>query len=177
ITAITDALVARARKEDQVHVFLGDMNIEQPDDDIMQALQDSGMTVPEYGPTNMAGTKWFDQMAFTERGKATRKTRLLRHGKFDWRHAVFGPHPNEEAPPLTQEDIDNGISRLTLEENLNHYEQIVQRIRIDHDKEPYVNWPNAYRKWTTFEMSDHLPIWMELEIDYSDDYLRAFTNP
>ena len=25
-------------------------------------------------------------------------------------------------------------------------------------------------------MSDHLPIWIELEVDYSDDYLRRFTG-
>jgi hypothetical protein len=25
--------------------------------------------------------------------------------------------------------------------------------------------------WRTFQMSDHLPMWVELKIDYSDDYL------
>ncbi len=43
-------------------------------------------------------------MAFTEKGKAGRKTRLLRHGKFDWRHAVFGPPPKDDAPELTAKD-------------------------------------------------------------------------
>jgi hypothetical protein len=26
----------------------------------------------------------------------------------------------------------------------------------------------------THQMSDHLPIWVDLEIDYSDDYLKRF---
>lgn len=174
ISAIAKSLVNRAKSEDQVHIFLGDMNIENSDDDIMKALKGSGLTVPAFGPTNMSGNRWFDQMAFTEKGKAVQKTRLLRHGKFDWRHAVFGPHPHEDAPPLSQDDIAKGKSRLTLEDYLNHYEEKVQENRKKHGKDPYVNWPNSYRRWTTFEMSDHLPIWMELEIDYSDDYLRRY---
>jgi len=104
VKAISKALVGRSEKEDQVHIFLGDMNIERKDGIIMKALKDSGLTVPEFGPTNMKGNMWFDQIAFTVKGKATRKTRLLRHGKFDWRHAVFGPHPYEDIVPFTDSE-------------------------------------------------------------------------
>ena len=174
IKSIADILVKRAKKEDQVHIFLGDMNIEKKDDKIMQALKDSKLTVPDFGPTNMNGKRWFDQMAFTEKGKAGNKTRLLRHGTFDWRHAVFGPHPRTEAPPLSAVDIANGKYRPSSTEILNHYEKKVEKIREKHNKTPYVNWSKSYKNWTTYEMSDHLPIWMELEIDYSDDYLRRY---
>jgi len=174
IEAIANTLVKRAKTEDQVHIFLGDMNIEKKNDEVMQALHNSKMTVPDFGPTNLTGNKWFDQMAFTEKGKAGRKTRLLRHGKFDWRHAVFGPHPKENAPELTTEDKANGKKRLTATAILKHYEKIVKTIRKKHGKNPYADWPKSYKNWTTFEMSDHLPIWMELEIDYSDDYLRRY---
>jgi hypothetical protein len=50
----------------------------------------------------------------------------------------------------------------------------VEKIRKAHGKAPYADWSKSYKNWTTFEMSDHLPIWMELEIDYSDDYLRRY---
>ncbi len=174
IEAIADILVKRSKSEDQVHIFLGDMNIGRKDDEVMKALKDSKLTVPDFGLTNLAGTKWFDQMAFTTDGKADRKTRLLRHGTFDWRHSIFGSHPQHSPPPLTAEDIRMGKSRLTTGEFLDHYELIVEKIREEHGKAPYVNWAKSYKNWTTFEMSDHLPIWMELEIDYSDDYLRRF---
>ncbi|MDO5970295.1 endonuclease/exonuclease/phosphatase family protein [Flavivirga aquimarina] len=176
IKAVADVLVKRAKSEDQVHIFLGDMNIEEKDDVVMQALKESKLTVPEFGFTNMGGDRWFDQIAFTEKGKAGRKTRLLRHGKFDWRHAVFGPHPNpqEKAPKLTEADNKKGKKRLTKDEILNHYEKIVEQVRKKHDKKPYKDWAKSYSTWTTHEMSDHLPIWMELEIDYSDDYLRRY---
>ncbi len=174
ISAIAEALVKRAKSEDQVHVFLGDMNIEKKDGEVMQALKSSKLVVPDFGPTNMSGTRWFDQMAFTQHGKASRKTRLLRHGSFDWRHAVLGPHPKDAPPPLTAKDLAAGKSRPTAKEILKHYEKIVKKIRADHGKDPYANWAKSYKNWTTYEMSDHLPIWMELEVDYSDDYLRRF---
>ena len=150
------------------------MKIDKNDDEVMKALKESKLTVPDFGPTNMGGNRWFDQMAFTEKGKAGRKTRLLRHGKFDWRHAVFGPHPKDDAPKLTAEDKADGKSRPTAAAILKHYERKVEKIRKDHGKAPYADWSKAYKNWTTFEMSDHLPIWMELEIDYSDDFLRRY---
>ncbi len=174
IKEVADILVKRAKSEDQVHIFLGDMNIEKEDDEVMQALKDSELTVPDFGPTNMGGNRWFDQMAFTEKGKAKRKTRLLRHGSFDWRHAVFGPHPKNAAPELSTQDKEEGKERLSLETILEHYKEKVEKIREGHGKAPYADWSKSYKTWTTHEMSDHLPIWMELEIDYSDDYLRRY---
>lgn len=174
IKSISKALVARSKKEDQVHIFLGDMNVERKDGVVMKALQDSGLTVPEFGPTNMKGDMWFDQIAFTVKGKATRKTRLLRHGKFDWRHAVFGPHPSEDAVSFTDSEKKLGMSRLDLKANLDHYEAKVNAMRKAYKKDPYKDFSKSYRTWTTHEMSDHLPIWIELETDYSDDYLRKY---
>jgi len=174
IGAIAKSLVKRSKEEDQVHVFLGDMNIEKKDGIVMEALKSSGLTVPDFGPTNMTGTKYFDHITFTQNGKARRKTRLLRHGKFDWRHSVYGPHPSEDASPLTVDDNKLGLRRLSLDDNLKHYENIVIQIRKDNKKDPYKDWSKKYKGWTTYEMSDHLPIWVELEVDYSDDYLRKY---
>lgn len=177
IKAIANSLVKRAKKEDQVHIFLGDMNIEKKNDEIMKALKSTKMVVPEFGPTNMKGDMWYDQMAFTQKGKAGNKTRLLRHGKFDWRHAVFGPHPNPDgfpALPLTDKDGLDGKNRLSKQALLDHYKPIVNQLRVDYGKEPYADFSKSYKGWSTYEMSDHLPIWMELEIDYSDEYLRKY---
>jgi len=29
-----------------------------------------------------------------------------------------------------------------------------------------------YTEWRTFQMSDHLPLWVELKIDFSNEYLN-----
>ena len=30
----------------------------------------------------------------------------------------------------------------------------------------------SYEQWRTHQMSDHLPLWVEARIDYSDEYLE-----
>lgn len=175
VRAITDALVARAKREDQVFIFLGDMNIDDPEGEVMTALRESAMEVPAFPPTNMKGDRYYDQMAFTVKGKSTNKTRLLRAGAFDWRNAVYGPaQPVDPAAP----GDPALVGRLTDAEQVAHYEGIVTRHRAAHGKDPYADFSRSHATWMTHEMSDHLPIWMELETDYSDAYLtRYLTTP
>ena len=143
-------LTARAKKEGEVYVLLGDMNIESSEDETMAALKDAGMFVPDFGATNLGGDKLFDHIAFSGEGT---ETRLLRKGKFDWRGTVFRP------------------------EDVAAYEQIAMDIRSKPDTgKPYANWPSSYPGWTTHEMSDHLPIWIEIEVDYSDEYLAGIKS-
>lgn len=172
VTAITKALLKRAKKEDQVFVFLGDMNIEGHNDEVWQALVASGMEVPDFGPTNMKGDKFYDQIAYTVDGAVSRKTRLLRNGLFDWRNSVFGP--TQEIDPSIPDDPEF-VTRITDEEHLRHYAPINAVMRTKYGKEPYSDFASQYASnFMTFEMSDHLPIWVELEVDYSNEYLTRF---
>jgi len=184
IRAITTELLARARDEDEVFFFVGDMNIEQRDDEIHAALHGSGMEVPDFGPTNLSGTKYFDHIAFTVHGKAERKTRPIRSGTFDWRAAVFGPAPPALQPAPGPYGFDPGlmpvpvdppgIERVDDATNIARYEPLIQGHRQRQGRAPYTNFQGDYQAKTTYEMSDHLPIWVEAEVDYSDDYLRQF---
>ncbi len=172
ITAITKALLKRAKKEDQVFIFLGDMNIESHDDEVWDALENSGMEVPDFGATNMKGDKFYDQIAYTVKGASTRKTRRIRHGVFDWRNSVFGPA--QERDPTAPDDPEF-VTRISDAEHLAHYKPINDAVRTDFGKEPYADFSSQYASnFMTFEMSDHLPIWVELEVDYSDEYLNRF---
>jgi hypothetical protein len=135
---------AGPQETDEVYVLIGDMNIEARDDAIMASLTDQGFTVPFFGPTNLGGTKHYDQIAFTGNHQ---KTNFLQAGRIDWRGAVFGAADKD------------------------HYEAIVQAARAT----PYADWDVSYQAhFASFEMSDHLPIWVELRTDYSDGYLRRF---
>lgn len=171
ITAITKALIKRAKKEDQVFIFLGDMNIEKRDGLIMKALLDSKMEVAPVPNSNLGGNKPYDQIAYTTKGKSSRKTRLIRSGAFDWRNAVFGP-----AQPIQPDAPDDPahVIRLSDDENIKHYEPIVKAWRKMHDLKKHKNFAKSYGQWTTHEMSDHLPVWAELETDYSNEYLMRF---
>lgn len=143
IAAVSKILAKRAKTESEVYIFLGDMNIETPEDATMHALVNNNMTVPLFGPTNLAGGKHFDQIAFTGEGI---KTNLIRHGVFDWRSAIFKP------------------------EEMDLYKDIAEADR----GKPYKTWnQSTYRNWTSYEMSDHFPIWVELQVDFSNHYLKS----
>lgn len=144
IDAVARRAAERAVREDEVYALVGDMNIERPDDAIMASLIDNGLTAPAFGATNLSGTKHYDQIAFTSNHV---KTDLIQYGSFDWRSAVY-------------RDADK-----------DRYRPIAEAAR----GKPYADWDKSYENhFASFEMSDHLPIWVEIRIDYSDDYLRQF---
>lgn len=150
IRVVAKELRDRAEKTGEVQIFLGDMNIENRDDAGMVALTDNKFLVPDLGPTSLTGTKHYDQIAFSGQGKATR---MLNQGVINWQDAVF----------TDAEAAD--------------YEQVAMNIRTaPNTGQPYANWASEYRSWRTHEMSDHLPIWIELEVDYSNTYLRDISE-
>lgn len=150
IRVVAKELHERAEDTGEVHVFLGDMNIESRDDPGMVALTDNKFLVPDLGPTSLTGTKHYDQIAFSGEGKATR---LLHRGVINWDEAVF----------TDGEAAD--------------YEQVAMDIRTPPNTgKPYSNWASEYSSWRTHEMSDHLPIWIELEVDYSNTYLQEISK-
>ncbi|MGB7241229.1 MAG: endonuclease/exonuclease/phosphatase family protein [Sulfitobacter sp.] len=147
IRAVAKILKKRAKDADEVHVFLGDMNIETRDDAGFKALTENGFIVPDMGPTTLTGTKHYDQIAFTGPQDETHK---LASGVIRWQDAVF-----------TQTEASD-------------YEQVAKEIRQPPNTGvAYADWPSEYPSWRTHEMSDHLPVWIEIEVDYSDDYLRS----
>ncbi len=144
---LTGEIAKRAKKEDEVYIILGDMNVVDRDDATFKALDKHGVSIPDFGATNLGGDKFYDQLVFTSQHD---KTRLLRFGTLDWRDVLFLP---EEA---------------------GHYEPLGNVHPTDRRKNRYKNWARSYKTWSTHQMSDHLPIWVELEIDYSDEYLEQF---
>ncbi|MCV2893240.1 endonuclease/exonuclease/phosphatase family protein [Lentibacter sp. XHP0401] len=150
IGAIARLLKSRAKDTEEVHIFLGDMNIDKVTDRSFQILLEEGYIAPLFGATNLTGDKTYDQITFTG---PQDEARLLRYGAFDWRTSVF--KPSEEAA----------------------YEATAMSIRERPDTgKPYGNWAREYPKWCTHEMSDHLPVWIEIEVDYSDEYLQAISD-
>lgn len=150
ISALAERLVKRARDEGEVYVLIGDMNIETRGDSIFKGLSDHGLTVPLFGPTNLGGTKYYDQIAFTSDDI---RTEFVNSGSVDWRDDVYN-------------DADKA-----------YYQTLVQAEREAAGKKPYGNWDSAYQNYfASFEMSDHLPIWVEIKTDYSDDYLGKFLS-
>ncbi len=135
-------------------ILLGDFNIFGVEDKTFQQLINAGFVVPEQlleFRSNAKKNRHYDQIAFR-----TNKDRLEMTGKagvFDFFEVVY--RDNDEDMKIymkymTDFDITKEGTPRTERSKKNYY--------------------STY--WRTHQMSDHLPMWVELKIDYSDRYLQ-----
>ncbi len=128
-------------------VLLGDFNIFSNKDQTYQALVKKGFKSPDVlDPvyTNLASKKRkYDQILLRERKN---KFEVVDGGAFDFTQSVF--KDGEE----------------------NTYKSMMTKLK----KDPTIpdTFYKNYKTWRTHQISDHLPLWVELKIDYSDEYLK-----
>lgn len=150
IEHIAREMARRATREDENYILLGDFNIKNRMDETMKALTGAGFQLPpEIFPSNLLGTKYYDQIAFrTRKDEVT----FLSAGVFDFSKSVFKPeHYEHYAPALPARHRD-------LKEDGTPKDKV-------RDKQYYS------KRWLSWQMSDHLPLWVELAIDFSDEHL------
>lgn len=133
-------------------VLLGDFNIFDPTDPTALALSRNGFIVPEPivdARTNLSRRRSYDQIAFHV--DRDRIDDVEVGGVFDY-SAVLYRDEDELRYAGDMGDAyrtkSTGVARTEAE-------------RTAH-----------YRRWRTHQMSDHLPLWTELRIDYSRRYLE-----
>ena len=131
-------------------VLLGDFNIFKPSDNTMAAITEAGFVVPERIqslPSNAIQNKHYDQIAF--RVREDRFGATGRAGVFNYYETVFGEEDESLYAPYMGEAYHT-----------------TSKGKPRQDKSAYY-----LTYWRTHQMSDHLPMWVELTIDYSDEYL------
>ncbi len=155
IEYIASDLASRAKRDNENYIILGDFNIKNPMDETMTALTKAGFQLPpELFPSNLLGTKYYDQIAFS-----TRKDMLtfLSAGVLDFSRSVYREdHYEHYAPALPERHRDLADNGEPLDRKK--------------DREYYT------KRWRTWQMSDHLPLWVELAVDFSDEYLSRFLD-
>ena len=150
IEYIAEEMAKRADREDENYVLLGDFNIKNTVDATMKALTRAGFILPpELFPSNVLGTKYYDQIAFrTRKDKVT----FLSAGVFNFTKTLFKPeHYSHYAPVLPERHRDLKHDGTPKD--------------VSKDRDYYAS------RWMTWQMSDHLPLWVELAIDFSDEHL------
>ena len=150
IDYIAKEMAKRADREDENYVLLGDFNIKNTMDETMKALTRAGFILPpELFPSNVLGTKYYDQIAFRTRKDTVT---FLSAGVFNFTKTLFkDEHYPHYAPVLPERHRDlkhDGTPR-----------------DAGKDKDYFA------KRWMTWQMSDHLPLWVELAIDFSDEHL------
>lgn len=161
IKVLSDFLVKRVKEPHawaKNLILLGDFNIFRPTDVTLKAISDAGFVVPEQIqslPSNAARNKHYDQIAFwaphLERQLAT-----LDAGVFDYYALLF-----------------RGEDRETYVEAMGE----AYRKKSDGTARDEAGKKRYYNDWRTYQMSDHLPMWVELKIDFGVEYLEKKSNP
>ena len=152
IDTLTSLLSKRAKKEDMSYILLGDFNIPNVNDDTMKALEKYGFAVPDgikQHPTDLGGTHHYDQIAFNlklDKTMTVFKENEQKAGAFHFEETVY-----------TEKDLDT-YKEYFLEKISGKTEAEIKKYYLS--------------TWRTFQMSDHLPLWVELKIDFSNQYLE-----
>ena len=136
-------------------VLLGDFNIYSRDDVTMTALSDEGWMVPQelqsIPGSNVPKDKHYDQIALRSEPERRRRFETTgRAGVFDPFESVYTDADEARYAPLLGEPY-----RVTK----------AGRERDEGERRRY------YREWRSHQISDHLPMWLEVKTDYTEDYL------
>lgn len=156
IKKLTKFLSKRAQSEkdsdaNNFFIVLGDFNIVGKNHVTWDSLHSSGFKVPQALAdiplgSNVARDKNYDQIAFWE---------------------------TEESNPDANTFLDTGNAGI-----FDFYKHVFRLGDDDPDQEdenlyaPLVPGNTTYKDWRTYQISDHLPMWIELRIDFGDDYLQ-----
>jgi len=170
IRTLTKAMAERARDDkdsdaDSYFFLLGDFNIVGKEHATWAALHENAFVVPEAlreipEGSNVKRDKAYDQIAVWT-GKSSRRhafraytrVEVRRAGIFDYFKLVYR---------LGSDDPNK------MDENT--YAAVIKKEQEKASGKP-VTRPWKYAEWRTYQLSDHLPMWIELKMDFSDEYL------
>ncbi len=150
ISNIANFFTQRQEKDGETYILLGDFNILNPKDPTMAALLENGFTVPEElrDPTALASANYYDQIALRTKANIVE---IEKAGAFRWANYVFRDEADYETyKTFMPTETKKGTKAKTD--------------------------PAAYRKWRTWQMSDHLPLWAEFKTDFTKAYLDSLTS-
>jgi hypothetical protein len=147
IADIANFFTARQKKDGETYILLGDFNILNPKDPTMDALLGGGFEVPAAlrKRTTLAGDNYYDQIALRTQNKLVE---IKNAGCFHWQDYVF------------RDDADYAAYKSLMPTKTK-------------SGKPAKTDSAAYRKWRTWQMSDHLPLWTEIKMDFTDAYLDS----
>lgn len=128
------------------YVLLGDFNIVSPEHKTMKALTAKKFIIPEEIQDRSAllsADHFYDQIAVRVKDP---RFKIVGGGVYDLYNLLF------------------------REEDLSTYKKYMPA--EDPEKKGKAKTPEAlFKKWRTWQMSDHHPLWIEIETDFADDYL------
>ncbi|MBN3034955.1 MAG: endonuclease/exonuclease/phosphatase family protein [Bacteroidales bacterium] len=193
ISQVAKFIAERAANDDQNHILVGDFNIIRSGSEGYNALKAHGFEIFQNKEgSNKDQTKFYDQISFRTRPNELRFADSGRNrGVFQFFRSIY----REEDFLAYKDDlritVDAKVRRIEAE--IEELKMKISRARTDKSREKcrkeisdnekdILEWKAHLTddhkmmdyyisEWRTFHGSDHLPLWVELEIDFSDSYL------
>lgn len=183
IEALAKFFGRRAKKKAENLILLGDFNIVSPSHQTMAALEDNDFIIPEQikqkpFTTNMKKTKYYDQIAYMEKDDEVQFVNNVNSaGSYDFFDKVYTADQFEyfkdDILKVLNRKIDEQKKKLKTDKSVRAKNATQKRIdKLKKTTTDDVLLKRYYeREWRTFQMSDHLPMWVELKINFSNSYL------
>lgn len=155
IEELSDFLAKRAQHQfswAKDLILLGDFNIFDPSDVTFEAIENAGFIVPRgirSLPSNVPQNKHYDQIAFFA-PRVQDQLGEIEAGVFNFFDLVYREDDQETYVP----DMGEGYEKTSKGK-----------------KRTAAGKTRHYRQWRTHQMSDHLPMWVKLKIDFGEEYL------
>ena len=194
IDSVAKFLAKRAKRSDANHILVGDFNIVGKGSSGYNVLAAAGfeIAVNKKG-SNKDQTKFYDQISFMPREDEIKPGRQGVFQFFDsiFRHCDYSSYRSDvkrsiEKRAVAREkviaELTGKIRRSSSERQRKRYEKKIAKTRQglavwertladETELEKYYE-----ESWRTFHASDHLPLWVELKIDFSDEYLSRLAR-
>ncbi len=145
------------KEEDKATILLGDFNIIRPDHKTMQALEENGFTIPKNiksRKSNVIETMHYDQIAFKS------NTNLIDFIDSNNNSGVF--------------KIFDSVFRDAADDFQFYRSEVLKSskgIKLKDDEAALQKFYN--KEWKTYQMSDHNLLWVRIQNDKSEEYLKS----
>lgn len=178
IDRIASYLAKEAKASDSNHILVGDFNITKTDNHEFNALQEHGFkAVMNRRGSNRDTTRFYDQISFKARKNEVIMLEPERDDRvFQYFDSVYRAEDFETYKPVMLTGIAKKLelaeSALAIATSKTAKAKIEKEIKgLNNVKKTDASLKEYYEEWRTFQMSDHLPLWVELGIDFSEAYL------
>lgn len=137
------------------YILLGDFNVVSPEHKTMKALESNGFTVPDPiqgEKVREKGQHFYDQIAVRVKDE---RFNVVSGGMVDMYKDVFRSNAEDMAIYADK------LPEKDTEENEEYRAKTPEKL---------------YEKWRTWQMSDHYPLWIEIDTDFSNHYLKKIAG-
>jgi len=179
IQAVAKYISTHAKKSPSNQILVGDFNIKQKGSSGFNALADNGFTiVANRLGSNRDQTKYYDQISFISKFEQLEILEKDRDDRvFQFFDSVYREDEYKKYESVMIKMMEGKIksTKVELEKTNSKRKKTTLENRIESIKLAMKNEANRkkyYKEWRTFQMSDHLPLWVEIKIDFSTEYLE-----